>query len=113
MVFRITSTIADTVVVTGHGRLNAASAAAFRQQLDRAFDTGARSIVVDMSSVDFVDSTGLGALVSGLSRARALGGDLRLVAPGAQVTMVLGLANLDRVLPAFASVARATERPAS
>jgi anti-sigma B factor antagonist len=107
MAFRITSTVAEAAVVTGEGRLNAASSPAFRQQLDEAFDGGARSIIVEMSGVDFVDSTGLGALVSGLKRARLLGGDLRVVAPGAQATMVLGLSNLDRVLPAYPTVARA------
>ena len=55
----------------------------------------------------FVDSSGLGALVSCLKSARQAGGDLRLVAPTEQVSMVLKLTNLDRILQPRASVEEA------
>jgi anti-sigma B factor antagonist len=50
-----------------------------------------------------MDSSGLGALVACLKSARQAGGDLRIAAPSEQVTMVLELSNLDRVLVGYAS----------
>ncbi|KQM38470.1 MULTISPECIES: STAS domain-containing protein [Microbacterium] len=86
-------------VVIPRGRLTMVSAKSFRETVTAEIDRGAGEIVVvDLSQTEFVDSSGLGALVACLKTARQSGGDLRLAAPSEQVTMVLGLTNLDRVL---------------
>ncbi|WP_295821787.1 STAS domain-containing protein [uncultured Microbacterium sp.] len=86
-------------VVVPRGRLTMVSAKSFRETVTAEIDRGAGEIVVvDLSQTEFVDSSGLGALVACLKSARQSGGDLRLAAPSEQVTMVLGLTNLDRVL---------------
>lgn len=88
----------NTVVIP-RGRLTMVSAKSFRETVTAEIDRGAGEIVVvDLSQTEFVDSSGLGALVACLKTARQSGGDLRLAAPSEQVTMVLGLTNLDRVL---------------
>ncbi len=90
---------ADGTVVTPRGRLTMVSAKSFRETVTAEITRGAGDIVVvDLSQTEFVDSSGLGALVACLKTARQAGGDLRLAAPSEQVTMVLGLTNLDRVL---------------
>jgi anti-sigma B factor antagonist len=66
-------------------------------------------VVVDLAAVGFMDSSGLGALVAGLKKARQEGGDLRLTGVNQQVATVLELTNLDRVLHVHASVAEATD----
>ena len=53
---------------------------------------------VDLGPTTFIDSSGLGALVSGLKTCRQAGGDLRIAAAGEQVRTVLKLTNLDRIL---------------
>ncbi|MCU1534627.1 MAG: anti-sigma factor antagonist, partial [Glaciihabitans sp.] len=58
-------------------------------------------VVVDLTRVEFMDSSGLGALVSGMKAARLAGGDLRIASPTEQVKLVLQLTNMDRVLPAY------------
>ena len=86
-------------VVIPRGRLTMVSAKSFRETVTAEIDRGGSEIVVvDLSQTEFVDSSGLGALVACLKTARQAGGDLRLAAPSEQVTMVLGLTNLDRVL---------------
>jgi anti-sigma B factor antagonist len=92
------------VVVSPSGRLTVVTAPHLRTAVAEQIAAGARLIVVDLSSTDFVDSSGLGALVSCLKSARQAGGDLRLVAPTEQVTMVLRMTNLDRILQPRASV---------
>ncbi|MCC4249394.1 MULTISPECIES: STAS domain-containing protein [Microbacterium] len=95
-------------VVIPHGRLTMVSARDFRETVGEVIARGTSPIVViDLSQTEFVDSSGIGALVSCLSSARQSGGDLRLAAPTDQVTMVLELTNLDRVLRPRASVEEA------
>jgi anti-sigma B factor antagonist len=57
----------------------------------------ARNIVVDLSGVTFIDSTGLGVLVTALKRTRDAGGQLTLRSPTRSTRKVLditGLSNL-------------------
>lgn len=86
-------------VVVPRGRLTMVSAKSFRETVTTQIArVDGQIVVVDLSQTEFVDSSGLGALVACLKTARQSGGDLRLAAPSEQVTMVLGLTNLDRVL---------------
>ncbi|MBC7590775.1 MAG: STAS domain-containing protein [Salinibacterium sp.] len=62
---------------------------------------------VDLSDVDFIDSSGLGALIGGLKAARQAGGDLRIAAPNEQVRLVLQLTNMERVLTAYPAASSA------
>lgn len=85
-------------VLTVVGDLDVASAPSLRAAIvDRLPEVDGR-MVLDLSGVHFIDSMGLGALVGGLKRARALGGDLRLSAPAEPVTRILELTRLDRAL---------------
>lgn len=93
----------DVTVIQPKGRLNMVGASALRKQLQEIVDGGSSRIVVDLSTTEFIDSSGLGALISGLKMARQAGGDLRIAATPSQVTTVLNLTNLNRVLPTYAS----------
>ncbi|KQO45286.1 MULTISPECIES: STAS domain-containing protein [unclassified Frigoribacterium] len=96
-------------VLSPQGRLTVVSTPQLRDEVAARLAAGDRLIVVDLSGTTFVDSSGLGALVSCLKSARQAGGDLRLVAPTEQVSMVLRLTNLDRILKPRASVAAALD----
>lgn len=93
-----------TAVLRPAGRLNLVTSPQLRNAVDDAVAAGNVLVVVDLSGVEFIDSSGLGALVAGLKSTRAAGGDLRLAAGGAQVVSVLRLTNLDRVLKVHGSV---------
>jgi len=95
------------VVLAPSGRLTVVTAPQLRTAVAERITAGDRIIIVDLSGTDFVDSSGLGALVSCLKSARQAGGDLRIVAPTEQVSMVLKMTNLDRILQPRASVADA------
>jgi anti-anti-sigma factor len=79
------------------GRLDAAAAPGLLARLTGAIAEGTTQFVVDLAEVPFIDSTGLGALVSGLKAARRVEGDLRLATPSPQVRKLLRLTTLDRV----------------
>jgi anti-sigma B factor antagonist len=93
-----TSQVDSAAVIRCDGRLNMVAAPRLRSAIDAAVDGGQSRLVVDLGGTSFVDSSGLGALVSGLKKTRQAGGDLRIAGAGEQVLTVLGLTNLDRVL---------------
>jgi anti-sigma B factor antagonist len=101
MEFRTTSLTEGVVAIAGDGRLNMVSAPALRAVVEGEIGAGHTRVVVDLSNVEFIDSSGLGALVGCLKTARQAGGDLRIAGLNKQVTMVLQLSNLDRVLKSY------------
>lgn len=98
------SVVDDVVVLAVSGRLNLSSASRLKAEVDAGISNGDTRIVLDLSALDFIDSSGLGAVIGGLKTARQAGGDLRIANPGEQVLTVLGLTNLDRILRPFPSV---------
>ncbi|WIB01510.1 STAS domain-containing protein [Curtobacterium sp. MCBA15_012] len=91
----------DTAVLECSGRLNMVSAGTFRETVATVVDGGRARLVVELSGVEFMDSSGLGALVGCLKTARQAGGDLRIAAPSEQVQMVLKLSNIDKILRTY------------
>lgn len=81
------------------GRLDVHQASQLRTGLAEARSQGATEIELDLSKVDFMDSAGLAAVVSGLKQARSAGGELYLVNPSSQVRRILELTLLDKVIP--------------
>lgn len=99
----------DVVVLATSGRFNMVSAPRVKARIDEVVAGGSARIVVDLSGVEFMDSSGLGALIGGLKAARQASGDLRIAAAGEQVVAVLKLTNLDRILRPYASVEEALD----
>ena len=97
----------QVAVVTPEGRLDLASASEFKQALNDAVDAGSRILVVDLSKVPFVDSSGLGALISGVKATRLAGGDLRIAQVGEQARLILELTTLDKVMKLYPTVEEA------
>ena len=95
------------LVIHPVGRLDLLSASELKRELTQYVSEGQTRLLVDLNEVPFVDSTGLGALVSGLKAARAAGGDLRLSRPGDQAKVVLELTTLERVLHSYDTVEEA------
>ncbi len=89
------------VVLELEGKLNMVSATYLRQEVHAAIAAGNTKVAIDLSAVDFIDSSGLGALINGLKSTRQAGGDLRIAGPTEQVRLVLELTNMDRVLKAY------------
>ena len=69
----------------------------FKEKIRATIAEGRRNLVVDLRQVEFIDSSGLGALISALKILRASGGDLRLACPSEAVRSVLELTRLLRV----------------
>ena len=98
------ATGAGVAAVSLSGRLDLLSAAAVKQRLAAEVAAGHKKLVVDLGDVAVIDSSGLGALISGLKAARQAGGDLRIARPSDQARLVLKLTTLDRVLRPYLTV---------
>lgn len=92
-------------------RVDMEVAGEFRAALVQLINTGHRRLVVDMSDVNFVDSSGLGALVSALKALKVVngGGDVRLANVQPPVTALLEIIRLHRVFASYPTVDQAVQ----
>ena len=90
------------VLVPAEKRLDAVVAQPFKQALTEAAEDGSKRIIIDLSNVEFMDSAGLGALVS---LHRLIGEEGTVAISGAQsgVTTILNLTQLDRIFQVYDS----------
>jgi anti-sigma B factor antagonist len=84
-------------LVTLTGELDLASYRAFKELVDELIVLRQVDLVLDLEGITFVDSLGLGALVSTRRKTEAFGGSLTLVCTNPSVLKVFALTHLDRV----------------
>jgi len=99
--FQIVDQGTDLAIVRVEGRLNMVAAPQLRETVAQALRAGKLRLVIDLAQVEFMDSSGLGALIGALKTARHAGGDLRIAAPNEQVNLVLALSNVERILKPY------------
>jgi anti-sigma B factor antagonist len=80
-----------------HGELDISTSERLRAELLQLLDEGCRTLVIDMSELLLIDSTGLGVLVGVLKRALQYDGEMILRAPRPAARRVFDLTGLDRV----------------
>ena len=97
-----------TAVVAVQGSVDLTSAPELRNRLAEVIDDGAQCIIVDLTGTDFLDSTGLGALVAALKRLRMRDGEIRIVCTPGHVRKVFEITSLDRVFPMHDTVEEAS-----
>ncbi len=83
------------MVMSLTGRFDAHEAPQFRAAVAEAIEEGTIRIAVELTDVEFVDSTALAELVRGMKNCRERGGDLSLVSPSDPVRVILELTKLD------------------
>lgn len=90
-------------------RMDAHNSGDLKEQMLQLFDDGKCNLVIDLSEVRFVDSSGLGALVSGFKNASAREGSLKLCCLQPQVRSMFELTRLHRVFEIYATIDEALE----
>ncbi len=91
-------------IITVHSeRIDAAIAIQFKEDMRRETETDATRIVLDLAGVEFIDSSGLGAIVASMKQ---IGGERRLDLAGVQpvVEKVFRLTRMDTVFRLFDSL---------
>ena len=81
----------DEALVEVAGEVDISCASDLREELDRALEMGARSVVLDIAEMSYIDSTGIGVLVGFAKRAEEAGCAFTLRSPLKNVRRVFGL----------------------
>lgn len=89
-------------------RLDASSAVEFKEQVRREIENGHKHLIIDLASVDFIDSSGLGALVA-ILKSVASEGSLSITGLHKKTEQIFKLTRMDTVFKLYPSVPEALE----
>ena len=84
-------------VVAVAGEIDVYTAPRLREEITELVAAGTYNLVIDMSEVEFLDSTGLGVLVGGLKKVRAHDGSLQLVCNQDRLLKIFRITGLAKV----------------
>lgn len=102
----LSSRIVDTIaILTLSGRFDAHERPKFSVWLDKQVGIDTAHVLVNMSGVHFIDSTGLSSLVQGMKHCRQEEGDLCLCELQQPVRIIFELTRLDRAFDIYTSEA--------
>lgn len=99
----------DITVVEVGGEIDLHSAPQLRAELIKAGEGTAPRVIVDLTGVTFIDSTGIGVLVGALKRVREAQGTLVFCGAQSRVRRVFEITGLMRALPLFETRVAAQE----
>lgn len=94
----------DTLVFRLRGSLDLATAPTVRAALNDATDNDSHHIIVDLTQLEFLDSTGLGVLIGAHRRTAEHGGSLRLVVHEGSISRLLHITGLIGVFAVYHSL---------
>jgi len=98
------------LILTLDGELmGGADADKFRRTIDHAIEEDRVQIVIDMAKVNWMNSSGLGMLISALSTVRSSNGDLKLANLSDRLRRPMEITKLDTVFQQFPSVSAAVK----
>ena len=108
-----------THVIAVRGEIHVTTAPEFSRRLNEAIARGKTSVVLDLSAVEFIDSTGLSVLLNGLRRVTRAQGRLALVCANPTVLRLFEITKLDTTFDirtsreeAIAAVRQGSDQPA-
>lgn len=96
--------VGEHTVVDVAGEVDVYSAPTLRDRLSDLLDAGQRNLVVDLSGVGFLDSTGIGVLVASQNRARDLGASLGLVCTQDRILKLFQITGLQDAFSIYPSL---------
>ncbi|MGA8099343.1 MAG: STAS domain-containing protein [Candidatus Cybelea sp.] len=97
----------ETLIFKLRGSLDLATAPTIRAGLAEATEKGSQRLIVDLTQLEFLDSTGLGVLIGAHRRAAEHGGSFRLIVTDGPILRLLNITGLIGVFAVFHSLADA------
>ena len=96
-----------SVIVAIEGELDIATADDLREHVQQAMDEHGPWLILDLSALDFMDSSGLNVIINAYRTVREQNGSLSLAALNERVTKVVRLVGLHRQVPVHKTVSTA------
>ena len=83
------------------GEVDSYNSPKLREKMLALIGEGKSKFVVNLTGVDYIDSTGLGTLVGGLKRVSEKGGTIQIICPNEQIYKVFSITGLVKVFEIF------------
>lgn len=87
----------QTSVIELAGEVDVYTAPDLKGQIINLLDNNITKVIVDLTDVDYLDSTALGVLIGGLKRLREREGSLDLVCPNPRIRRIFEITGLDKI----------------
>lgn len=100
-----------TAIIEVQGEVDLYTSPRMREAIIQAASVKTPTVVVDLSGVGYMDSSGVATLVEGLQLSRGYGGAFRLAGLGSAVREVFKFAKLEKVFEIYSDAARALAGP--
>ena len=100
----------ETVVLRVAGEIHATTAPEFSERLNDAIASGKTGVVLDLTGVEFIDSTGLSVLLNGLRRVTRVRGTMVLACANPTVLRLFEITKLDSTFEILPTCEEAIER---
>lgn len=88
-------------VIELEGEVDVYTAPQLKQQMISMLEGGAGNLIVNLTKVDYLDSTALGVLIGGLKRMREMDGNMVLVCPSPRIRRVFEITGLDKIFDIY------------
>ncbi|MCD6450720.1 MAG: STAS domain-containing protein [Thermotogaceae bacterium] len=99
------------VIIVPDGELDVTNSTQFKEKvLNEYISSGKSRIIFDMSNVGYMDSSGLGAIISILKNARMNGGGVVVANLEDSIKRLFSITSLDKIVPIYSSVNEALEK---
>ena len=110
--FELTEEVVDdhTQLIAIRGELHTSTSPEFDERLKSVIDAGKTSVVLDLSAVEFIDSTGLSVLLNGLRHVTHEGGRMLLACANPTVLRLFEITKLDSTFEIVPTRSEALER---
>ena len=93
-------TVRDTLTAELEGELDMLVADELRERLDAELaKSAARKLVLDLSGVDFIDSSGLGVIVGRYRKLKPFGGSVSILGASMKLYRILELSGINKIMP--------------
>ena len=97
-------------VIALSGEVDVYTSPRVKQEIVDLLNGGTIKLLVDLSGVEYLDSTGLGVLIGGLKRAREREGDLKLLCDNPRILRIFEITGLTKIFEIHRTEAEAMEK---
>jgi anti-sigma B factor antagonist len=92
-----------TCILSIEGEVDVFTSPRLKQEIVERAESGTKRLIVDLSKIEYLDSTGLGVLIGGLKRFREVEGNLALLRPGMRILRIFEITGLDKIFDIYQS----------
>lgn len=102
-------TISGLPVAKVAGEIDVYTVPEFKAAVNKAIEVGAMDLIIDLTKVDYMDSSGFGILLGAAKRVRPKGGTINLVGCSEAIERMLKITRLDTIFGTYGQVADAVD----